>query len=189
MKKYKKLPPPKTGRLHNNHTWTAPTGYKIVVVDRGVVSFNIPSGWVVTDLEPFTLRDKPVPDDNAGLQVTAMKMPPGVDWTDLPLAPLLVQVTSTHESDMEILERSEVFIASRPDTEIVWLEDRFIDPKEKREAYSRHGIARGWDVHTVLTFSFWRDDATWCKPVWDEVLRSLQLGRVIKDPLKGPTLH
>lgn len=188
MKKYKKLPPPKTGRLHANHTWKAPDGYKIVVVDRGVASFNIPSSWVVTDMEPFTMRDKPVPDDNAGLQVTAMKMPPNVDWSGLPLAPLLVQAV-THETELDILERSEVYNASRPDTEIVWLEDRFMDPKEKREAYSRHGLARGYDVHTILTFSYWTEDAPWCKPIWDEVLRSLQLGRVIKDPLKGPTLH
>lgn len=189
MKKYKKLPPPKTLRLRDDHTWKAPDGYKIVMVDRGVASFNIPSSWVVTDLEPFTMRDKPVPDDNAGLQVTAMKMPPGVDWTGLPLAPLLLQVLDMPQSEMDILERSKVFSASRPDTEIVWVEDRFIDPKEQREAYTRHAIARGWNVHTVLTFSYWTEDASWCKPIWDEILRSLQLGRVIQDPLKGPTLH
>lgn len=188
MKRYRTKPPkPKSMRLKDNHTWQAPPGHKIVVIDRGVASFHIPDSWVVTDMKPFTLRDKPVPDDNAGLQVTTFNLPPGVDWTGLPLAPLLDQATK--DSNQEVLARTEIVTYPRDDIELVWLEDRFLDPGENREAYSRHAAGRGFDVQILITFSFWVVDAAWCLPVWDEVLRSLQLGRKIDDPLKGPTLH
>jgi len=185
--KPKKLPKATTMRLTDNHTWTAPKGYKIVVMDRGLVSFNIPEKWVVTDMEPFTVRDAPVPDDKAGLQVTAFRLPIGLDMSGLPVAPMLLQATK--QSTLPILSRGELIRDPRSDIELVWLEDRFLDPKEKREAYSRHATARGFNVQILITFSYWVEDESWCTPVWEEALRSLQLGRVIKDPLEGETLH
>jgi len=71
----------------------------------------------------------------------------------------------------------------------VWTEHRFLDPVEKREAHSRIATARGWDVQVLITFDFWVDDAANMRPVWNEVLRSLQLGRTIEDPTKGAVLH
>jgi hypothetical protein len=188
MKRYRTKPPkPKSMRLKDHHTWTAPPGHKIVVIDRGLASFNVPDTWVVTDMKPFTMRDKPVPNDNAGLQVTTWNLPPGVDWTGLPLAPLLTR--ATEHGKYTILARSEATPYPREDIELVWMEERFIDPGEKREAFSRNAVGRGFDVQVIITLSFWVDDADWCRPIWDEVLRSLQLGRKIDDPLKGPVLH
>jgi len=188
--KPKKPKPPKatTMRLKDNHTWKAPDGYKIVVMDRGLVSFNIPQDWVVTDMKPFTVRDAPVPDDKAGLQATAFRLPHNVDWSGLPLAPMLLQATNDPKT-YQTLARSELIRDARTDIELVWIEDRFLDPKEKREAYSRNAVARGFDVQVLLTLSYWVEDESWCTPVWEEALRSLQLGRVIADPLKGETLH
>ena len=118
MKRYRTKPPkPKSMRLQDNHSWKAPPGHKIVVIDRGVASFNIPDTWVVTDMKPFTMRDKPVPDDNAGLQVTTFNLPHGVDWTELPLAPLLE--TATQGSQFESLERSKILTYPREDIELV----------------------------------------------------------------------
>ncbi len=185
--KPKKLPKATTLRLKDNHTWTAPDGYKIVVMDRGLVSFNIPQSWVVTDMEPFTVRDAPVPDDKAGLQVTAFRLPPHIDMSGLPLAPMLLN--ATQQTTLPILARSELIRVARTDIELVWLEDRFLDPEEKREAYSRHAAGRGFNVQVLITFSYWVEDESWCTPVWEEALRSLQLGRVIANPLKGVTLH
>jgi hypothetical protein len=178
----------KSLRLKDNHTWKAPKGYKIVVLDRGAVSFNIPEGWLLAKLEPHVeLHDNPPPDDNARLSVSFWRTPPGIDWTGLPLAPLLTQ--AVEDSDLEILARGEVSPFTRTDLEMVWTERRFLDPEEKREAYSRIAMARGWDVHVLITFDFWVDDLKKFESMWEEVLRSLQLGRHIADPTKGVVLH
>lgn len=174
-------------RMKDNHTWSAPDGYKIVVIDRGAVSFNVPHSWFVAKLEPFELNDAPPPDDNARLMVSFWRTPPGIDWTELPLKQLLLQ--STTGTGHDILSRSEVVKSPRTDLEIVWNEHRFIDPVEHREAYSRIALARGWDIHALCTFDFWVDDTEKLQPMWDELLRSLQMGRTIEDPTKGPVLH
>lgn len=121
------------------------------------------------------------------ISVTFWRFPQEIDWTGLPLGPLLAQ--ATEGSEMEILARGELVTVPRTDLELVWTEHRFLDPVEKREAYSRNAVARGWGVVVLITFDFWVDDAKVMLPVWDEVLRSLQLGRKIEDPTKGPQLH
>lgn len=193
MTKHKKkggipLPVPQRHRLKDNHTWTAPKGYKILVLDRGAVSFNFPETWLLAKMEPnVELNDAAPPNDNSRLSVSFWRTPPGIDWTELPLEPLLLQ--STQGSDLDILERSGIFKSDRTDLEMVWTQHRFMDPKEHREAYSRIALARGWDIHVLMTCDFWVDDLDKIKPVWDEALRSLQLGRKIADPTKGATLH
>jgi hypothetical protein len=48
---------------------------------------------------------------------------------------------------------------------------------------------RSFDVQILMTFDFWVDWLGTCLPIWNEILRSTQLGRVIADPTKGVTLH
>jgi hypothetical protein len=172
-------------RLKDNHTWKAPSGYKIVVLERGAVSFNVPTKWIVAKTQPFELNDAEPPNDNARISVSYWQFPPEIDWKGLPLEGLLIQ--STNDLKMEILERSEVFHSDRKDIEIVWVQHRFLDPKEKREAFTRILVGRAFGVHVLVTCDFWVDDAKKLKPVWDEILRSLQLGRYIADPLQGET--
>jgi hypothetical protein len=176
-----------TARLKDNHTWDAPAGYKIIVVDRGAVSFNVPQKWLMANADPLELHDAPPPNDNARITVSLWRLPPDVDWSGLPLAPLLIE--STKDSKMEVLERSEVFTLPRQDLELVWTQHKFIDPVEKREAYTRIAMARGWGVHALITCDFWVSESQKLKPIWDEVLRSLQLGRVIQDPTLGEVRH
>jgi hypothetical protein len=182
------LPHVKTMRMKDNHTWNAPNGYKIVVADRGAVSFNVPASWILAKMEPnLELNDKTPPDDNARLSMSFWQTRPGINWTELPLVPLLLQ--SAADTKMEILEQSAIKTSPRQDIEIVWLQKKFLDPVEKRDAYTRIALARGFDVHVLLTFDVWVDDLKKFKHVWDEALRSLQLGRHIEDPSKGPILH
>lgn len=203
MTKHKNRNQPKftktTARLKDNHTWQAPKGYKIVVLDRGLVSFNIPEKWVLHKLEPVEIYDKAPPDDDCRLSVSFWRLPPGVDWTGLPLDDMLLKATQGAEEDeaaekgeegkTDILERGPIVRPTRTDLEIFWLENRFLDKTEKREAFSRHAIARGWDVQVLISFDFWLTDAPKLTPIWDEVVRSLQLGRVIQDPTKGAIHH
>lgn len=188
--KYKKnkLPQGKRARLKDNHTWKAPHGYKIVVLDRGAVSFNIPESWVLAKLEqPIELYDKAPPDDNSRLSISVWRLPPGVDWSGLPLNHLLSQALQS--PDHTILERGEIVLPKRDDLELAWTQHRFLDETEKREAYTRIAVARGFDIQILVTLDFWVDDLAKCDPVWSELLHSLQLGRRIDDPTRGVVLH
>lgn len=186
-RKNKNRPHPQRMRLKPNHTWKAPKGYKIVVMDRGAVSFNVPDTWILTQMEPLELHDVEPPDDNVRLMVSFWRTPPGVDWTGLPLPELLLK--STEDTERQMLEQSEIRPVPRDDLELVWTAHRFLDTDQQREAYSHIALARGWDIHTLLTFDFWVADVQKFHPVWDEVLRSLQLGRRIEDPTKGAVVH
>ena len=178
-----------TFRLKQNHSWKAPKGYKIVVLDRGAVSFNIPEAWVVGSTEPFEVYDREPPEDETRLSTSFWRTPPGIDWSGLPLDDLMRKATVNLHKDDDVLSHSDVFTSLRTDLELVWAEQHFIDPNEKREAITRVAMARGWDVQVLITCDFWVDDAEQIVPVWDEVLRSLQLGRTIEDPTKGVTLQ
>jgi hypothetical protein len=176
-----------TLKMKPNHTWKAPDGYKIIVLDRGAVSFNIPEKWVLHKLDPVEIYDKKPPKDDCRLNVSFWHLPPGVDWTGLPLSDLLSK--ATQPDDLDILERGQIVQHERDDLDMVWIETRFLDKTEKREAFSRSVTARGWNVQVLMTFDFWLSDAPRLIPVWNEVLRSLQLGRIIQDPTKGVTFH
>lgn len=189
--KYKKkqIVPTRTMRLNDNHTWKAPKGYKILVINRGAASFNIPESWLLIKMEPLELHNAEPPNDDARLMVTVMPFPPGnIDWTDLPLEPLLLKSIMTGKKD--VLSTSAPVSVSRPDLQLVWVQQRFVDPVERpREAFSRIAIVRGLKMHLLFTFDYWVDKADQFIPAWDEVIRSLQMGRSLKDPLKGEIHH
>ena len=80
-----------------------------------------------------------------------------------------------------------------------------MDPVEKRPARHRMGMARtknvlphprkkdarivaGPVIQALLTAAYWPEDAPWFHPVWEEVLRSLQLGISVPSPA-GPMRH
>jgi hypothetical protein len=180
--------PTKTLKMKDDHTWDAPKGYKIVVADKGAVSFNIPRTWVIAKLEPnLELNDREPPNDDARLSMSFWRTAPGINWSAMPLEPLLLK--SMEGSDFEILETGPIMTVPRDDLELAWMERKFMDPKEKREAYTRIALGRGFDIHVLITCDFWVTDVRRIRPVWNEALRSLQLGRVIEDPTKGVTLH
>lgn len=173
----------RTLRLPDNHGWRAKAGYKIFVADRGAIRFDFPENWIV---EPGTSSvkffDRQPPDDQCTLEVSHWKLPPGIDWTDLPLEKLLVDALGEPAEDE--IGRGELVRKKRGDLEIVWLEWRFMDKREKREACARSCVARGSDVAALFSFYFWPEDYNRVHPIWREVLRSLQLGNYIQDPLQ-----
>lgn len=175
-------------RLKDKHTWKSKPGYAICVLDRGAIRFDYPVGWKVdADEDSLKVRDKPEPDDNCVLAVSHMHLP--ADPADRVPLRHLVQV-SVDNDQRGVLERKDIVELAREDgIEIAWGEVRFMDPKEKREALGRICIARGSGVYCLITFDFWKDDATKFEYVWKEVLRSLTLGVYIKDPTTGPVVQ
>jgi hypothetical protein len=157
------------------------------VADRGAVRFNVPRSWVIVPTSDcIELYDQQPPKDNCRLAVSYLRLPP-IDWSGLPLAQLIATVV---EGDRrEILAREEVIKVPRADLELAWTEIRFMDPQEYREAFSRIALARGWNLQALITFDFWVEDMVRLEPVWDEVMRSVELGRYVDDPTMGDILH
>jgi hypothetical protein len=185
-------PPPRwekrTIKLNDKHSWKAPPGYNLFVADRGAVRFNYPHGWAVVPADDcIQFCDKQPPHDNCRLAVSYLQLPP-VDLSGLPLAKLLPTAMQSSKN-REVFFRGEPVSLPREDVEILWAELRFVDMIEQREAFSRIAMARGANLQALITFDYWVELAVRCQPIWDEVMRSVQLGRYIDDPAQGDVLH
>jgi hypothetical protein len=176
-------------RLKKKHGWRGKPGYNIFVMDRGAVRFNVPEKWVVKpEAGHINIHDREPPDDECVLAVSYLRLPPGVDWSLLPLSELLRD--SVEGDDREVISRAETVEEERDDLSLAWTEMRVIDPEERREAFSRICIARGQNhIQCLITFDFWVSDAERARPVWEETLRSLEVGWFIADPTQGPVAH
>ncbi len=175
-----------TRKLDERHLWKAPPGYNILALDRGAVRLNYPHDWVVTSADDcIEIHDQRPPEDDCRLAISYLRLPP-LYWSGLPLEQLIA--VATQGDEREILWRGEVVHVPRADLEVAWIEVHFTDPHEQREAVSRLAIARGSNLQALLTFDFWADDAPRLSAVWDEVMRSVQLGRYVGDPTIGDVL-
>lgn len=174
-------------KLPRRHRWKAKPGHKIFVADRGAVRFEYPAEWVVIPgADSIKFHDREPPHDDCLLQFSLMRLPPGVDWTDLPLTRLVEEIVS--KDPREIIVQNDIVTIERPDLELAWIEVRFVDPNERREACSRSCLGRGSDLQPFLTMDFWLEDLGRFGPVWDDVLQSIQLGLYIPD-IAGPNVH
>ncbi|MBI3971036.1 MAG: hypothetical protein HY332_07075 [Chloroflexi bacterium] len=172
-----------TLKLKKNHGWKAKPGYKIFVAERGAVRFDVPRDWImIPDSVSVKFHDLPPPDDNCRLEVSYLHLPPAVDWRGLPLTELLEHVIKDDHRD--IIARGTITHVERPDLEYAWTEIWFTDPATRRMACTRACLARGSNVQPFITLDFWPEDADRFISVWDEVLRSLQLGQYVKDPTR-----
>lgn len=173
----------KSLRLKDDHAWRGKPGYRIFAADRGAVRFNFPQDWVVIpDTDSIKFHDLPPPDDNCRLEFSYMRLPP-IDWSALPLPRLVESIVEGEER--ELLSRGEIVHVRRHHVEVAWVEIRFLDPTEQREACSRLCLARRANIQSLLTFDFWPEDLPRLDPVWEEVVSSLDLGRYVKDPTRG----
>ena len=127
--------------------------------------------------------NRPPPDDDCLLQLTVMYLRPDIDWSGLPLTELVRQAIK--DDFRGIISEGEMVHVRRADLELAWIETRFIDPNEHREACSRTCLARSGNIQPLITLDFWPEDAERFGAVWDEVLRSLRLGDYVKDPTRG----
>ncbi len=178
-------------RLRQNHNWKAKRNYQIIVVDRGAIRFDVPKEWVVS-LETdeasgrttVKVTDRAEPDDDCRLQVTVMYLPPGIDYTELSVTEMLEHAIGGPD-EYEVLGRSDTVYEKRRDLEVAWIETRFVDPEEHREARTRSTLVRRADVQALLSFDYWPEDAERFLPVWAETTRSLRLAEYVHDPTRG----
>lgn len=160
--------------LPRDHNWRGQPGNKVFVANRGDVRFEFPEDWIVKP-GPDSIRfwNREPPDDDCLLQISVIPLPPGIDWSGLPLVELLD--ATTNDDSRDTTRCGEVVTVQRHRLEAVWVESLFTDPVEQREARSRTCLARGGDVQTLITLDFWPEDAERFGPVWDQLMHTLKL--------------
>lgn len=166
----------RTYKLDANHKWKAKPGCQIFVADWGAVRFDVPRGWVPVPVEGGSVKicNKIPPDDDCALEVSVMHLAQ-IDWSDLPLAYMLREITGIEQRG-PVVWSGEVVDATRGDLHIVWKSSRWIDPTERREACSFICLALKHFTQVLLTFDYWLDDEAQFSKVWDDVLETLQVG-------------
>lgn len=170
--------------LRKGHRWHTRPGFSRLVLDRGAVGFDVPSGWVVRPGRNSTeVLDKAPPDDDVRLEVSFNRMAPGIDWSRAPLEEMVPELVN--DDHREVLTRGMVRKLTRKGLRGAWTEFKFVDPVEHRVAYSRLLVAIGRNVQVLLTGEYWPEDAGVMRPAWDEALRTLELGLIIPDPTTG----
>lgn len=170
-----------TLKVMDDPGWPVTPGCNVFIANRGAVRFDYPHAWVAvpsTDCDSMQLYDRQPPDDNCRIEISVMELNPRIDWSGLPLRQILPDILK--DDSRKLYGKAEYVQVKRKDLELVWVEHRFIDPVEKREARSRACLALGSSVMPFITMEYWRNDRGQFVSVWDTVLTSLTLGQYIK---------
>jgi hypothetical protein len=150
---------------------------------RGAVRFDFPRSWIMEpDTVSFKFYDRTPPSDDIRLEASYNLIPP-IDWSGFPLARLLESVIA--DDHRRLSPTGDVTSVERDNLRLIWRETRFEDPVEKREARSRICIGIGTSIQCLITLDYWPEDAGRAIPVWDEVVRTLELEHYVSDPTLG----
>jgi hypothetical protein len=169
-------------KLKEGHTWKCSPGYKICVLAEGALRFDVPQDWIMQPGErSVKFYDVTPPDDNCRLEVSLLRHAQ-IDWSGLDLDQLIRHPTVAQAGEGIV----DIHRQERPGVELVWVER--VSVEDGKEARSRTAIVRGVNAHALLTLDFWATDADRLAPVWDEIMRSIDLGLKVKDPTAGESL-
>jgi hypothetical protein len=172
-------------KLKDNHTWKSKPGYSICVLDRGVVRFDYPSTWILETKDgAVLLHDREPSIESCDLGVSIFRMPAEM-IAELSLEDMLLNSLG---SERKPYQQSEIRHVQRGDLEIAWLEQRYVESGQNRDARFRVALARG-PVICLISMNYWSDRASGLELVWEEVLRTLVMGMHVADPTAGPVVN
>lgn len=172
-------------KLKANHTWKARPGYSICVIERGLVRFDYPGNWIVEPGDGAVhLHDRPPSTESCDLGVSIFPVP----VEHIQELSLKAALRDALGEDRQSYEESEIHRITRPDMEIVWIEQRYIDPDHKRDARFRVALARGATL-CLISMNYWANYASGLERVWNDVLTTLVMGLRVEDPTAGPTIQ
>ena len=127
-------------KLKGNHTWKSNPGYSICVMDRGLVRFDYPSNWIVEPEDGAVhLHDRPPSAESCDLGVSIFRVPAG-QARELSLDEALRE---TLGHDRKPYQQSEIHHVTNVDSDVAWLEQRYVDAEYKRDARFRVALVRG----------------------------------------------
>jgi len=169
-------------QLEPGHYWKARPGHRILIVDNGAVRFDFPRDWTLYSRPAYAcLLDKTAVDYSCAVTVSAKRLP--ISTAPIPLEGYLREIAQT--DDLEEASSSDAVRIFRPPLEAGWVELRFMDPVQRREARKRVCIARAGLTRAVITFDFWPEDELRHFWSWNTILETLVVGDYIEDPLTG----
>ena len=172
-------------KLKNNHSWQAKPGYSICVLDRGLVRFDYPRNWKVEMQDGAVyLHDREPSIESCDLGVSIFRMPQEI-IAEIPVEELLTQSLG---EERKAYEQSEIRRFDRGDLDVVWLEQKYIEKTQNRDARFRVAIARGACV-CLISMNYWANRAAGLERVWEEVMRTLQMDLQVTDPTAGPVVQ
>jgi hypothetical protein len=176
-------------KLPATHGWKAQPGNVVIVLERGLLSFECPQSWHLVPGKTTTLYDAKPPDDEARLQVSLFPLRPDVDWSEFPFTTMGKELFARRDEDDDEEDeiwreptKAEVRNGIPMDTSY----SRWFDKEQKREAFSRQVLARHELVLALMTLDFWVEDAERIEPVWWLILDTMRLGDYIENPFMGP---
>jgi hypothetical protein len=171
-------------KLLPGHFWQTHAGCKTIILDRGAVQFDYPRSWVVQpDDGSVALFDRTPPADDSRLEVSYFRLPP-IDLSDLPVADLIDRVTSKEREHATCGPLREEI---RGGMELAWRDVNFAHAQSGRRACFRVCVARRGGVQCLITYEFWSRDRSRPDKIWQTVLETLVLDRVVRDPARGPS--
>jgi len=166
-------------KLKEGHTWRCGPGYKICVLAEGALRFDVPRDWFSEPGETsLRIYDLTPPDDNCRLEVSLLRHAQ-IDWSGLSLDQLIRNSIGARTCDEDL----DIHRQQRPGVEIAWVESSSME--NGKQARSRLAIVRGVNAHALFTLDFWATDAARFTPVWDEIMRSIDMGLKVDDPTVG----
>ena len=169
-------------KLSPDHQWDVSPGHNLAVLGRGAVRFEIPRDWVCApDEDSVKFLDVESPHDRCRIAASCPRFPSVAD--QVPIGELVE--LATQADARVVLTKGEINAITRASLELAWMELRFTDPHENRDAISRLCLARDVGVYALITSEFWVDEAAEFSPIWDHVLDTLRLGELILDPSVG----
>jgi hypothetical protein len=172
-------------KLKINHTWKSKPGYSICVLDRGLVRFDYPSNWIVESQDGAVfLHDREPSIESCDLGVSLFR----ISAEEIAGVSMDEMLVNSLDSDRQPYQQSEIRRVQKGDVEIAWLEQRYIESGQKRDARFRVALARG-PVLCLISMNYWSDRASGLERVWEEVLRTLVLGMHVDDPRAGPVVQ
>ena len=173
-------------KLPATHGWKAQPGNAVLVLERGLLSFEYPKTWHLVPGKTTELYDAAPPADEARLQISLFPLRPDVDWSGFPFKTMGKELFSRRDDDEHVIWREPTKPELRHGIPMDTSYSRWFDTEEKREAFSRQVLARHELVLALLTMDFWVEDAARIEPVWELILDTMRLGDYIENPFMGP---
>ena len=163
----------RTIKLEKNISIRARPGNNVFVANRGDVSFEYPSSWIVKPADnSICFYDAEPPADQCVLEFSILHLDLSVDWSHLPLDQMLCGAVGNEAGPCD---PASVHRLTRGDLKCVWLEYEFIDPVEKRTALARCALALRADVLPLIMLSFSPEDRQKWEPFWNALFETLRL--------------
>jgi len=160
-----------------------PDGYSMFYAAGGKLRVPVPSGWGITQREPFTrFRDRPQPDDRMLLDASVHPIPVATGLTPRGAVSMILARTERADRQGDLIE------LQRDDLQGYWLDSEFIEPHQNRPAFSRSLLVMGMvgvdrtklprdfvEPLGMLTFTFYPEDRAEADAIWRTILDHVAL--------------